>query len=174
MAMPPRVFAWSAELNFTGAAMDLPRAARASLWEGDLDGVRAVLVGLDAGDLHGRVLDLERRAIGAALSAYDGDREGAGPRVRRGPLELNEMGLAYKQTHVVLDMARPGPDDPVVRASVDDARAILERLGARAFLARLDELMGERSDSGSGGSSVHAPESDAAATGDEAGAPVRG
>ena len=42
-----------------------------------------------------------------------------------------------------MDMALVlGPDDPVVQASVDDARAILERLGARAFSARLDELMG--------------------------------
>ena len=62
--------------------------------------------------------------------------------------ELAEMGLAYKQALVVLDMALVlGPDDPVVQASVDDARAILERLGARAFSARLDELMGEAADS---------------------------
>ena len=33
-------FRRSAELNITNAAMDLPRAARASLWAGDLEGVR--------------------------------------------------------------------------------------------------------------------------------------
>ena len=57
---------------------------------------------------------------------------------------------------MVLDMALVlGPDDPVVRASVDDARAILERLGARAFLARLDELMGGSSVGRSEGSTLH-------------------
>ena len=159
-------FRRSAELNFTNTAMDLPRAARASLWEGDLEGVRAALVALDAADLHGRVLDLERRAIRAALSAHDGDREHAAREYAAVLPELAEMGLAYKQALVVLDMALVlGPDDPVVQASVDDARAILERLGARAFSARLDELMGEAADSRSGGSSAHAPEVEAATSG---------
>ena len=113
----------SAELNFTNAAMDLPRAARASLWAGDLEGVRAALTALDAAEVHGRVVDLERRAIGAALSAHDGDRERAASEYAAVLPELAEMGLAYKQALVVLDMALVlGPDDPVVRASVDDAR----------------------------------------------------
>ena len=44
------------------------------------------------------------------------------------------MGLVFEQAQVVLDMALVlGPDAPVVQASVDDARAILERLGARPF-----------------------------------------
>ena len=167
-------FRRSAELNFTNTAMDLPRAARASLWAGDLEGVREALVAIDAADLHGRVLDVERRAIRAALSAHDGDREGAAREYAAVLPELAEMGLAYKQAHVVLDMALVlGPDDPVVKASVDDARAILERLGARPFSARLDELMGETADSRTGGSPTHALEAEAA-TGDEAGTPVRG
>ena len=159
-------FRRSAELNFTNTAMDLPRAGRASLWDGDLEGLREALAALDARDLHGRVIDLERRALGAALSAHDGDREGAAREYAAVLSELDEMGLAYKQTHVVLDMALVlGPDDPVVRASVDDGRAILERLGARAFSARLDELMGEAADARSDGSAVHAPEVEAATSG---------
>ena len=84
----------------------------------------------------------------AALAVRDGDREAAAREYAAILPELAEMGLVYKQALVVLDMALVlGPDDPVVRASVDDARAILERLGARAFSARLDELMGEAADS---------------------------
>ena len=125
--------------------MDLPRAARASLWAGDLEGVREALVAIDAADLHGRVLDVDRRAIRAALSAHDGDRDHAAQEYAAILPELAEMGLVYKQAHVVLDMALVlGPDEPIVRASVDEARAILERLGARPFSARLDELMGGR------------------------------
>ena len=135
--------------------------------EGALDAI-------DAAALHGRVLDVERQALRAALSAHDGDREGAGREYAAVLPELAEMGLAYKRALVVLDMALVlGPDHPVVQASVDDARAILERLGARPFLARLDELMGESTDSRIGGSSAHVPEVEAA-TGDEAGTPVRG
>jgi tetratricopeptide (TPR) repeat protein len=137
--------AWlrSAELNPTNAATDFTRSARASLWGGDLQGVRATLGALDAGAVHGRVVDLERRAFGAALSAHDGDRERAAREYAAVLPELAEMGLAYKQALIVLDMALVlGPDDPAVQASVDDARAILDRLNARAFSARLDELMG--------------------------------
>ena len=98
---------------------------------------------LDAAAVHGRVVDLERRAFGAALSAHDGDLERAGREYAAVLPELAEMGLVYKQALVVLDMALLlGPDDPVVQTSVGDARAILERLGARPFSARLDELMG--------------------------------
>ena len=153
--------AWhrSAELNATNAATDFPRSARAALWEGDLQGVRAALGALDAGAVHGRVVDLERRAFRAALSAHDGDLEHAAREYAAVLPELVEMGLAYKQALVVLDMALVlGPDDSVVQANVDDARAILERLGARAFSARLDELMGEAADARTGGSSAHAPE----------------
>ena len=149
-------FRRSAELNFTNTAMDLPRTARASLWAGDLEGVREALVAIDAADLHGRVLDVDRRAIRAALSAHDGDRDHAAREYAAILPELAEMGLVYKQAHVVLDMALVlGPDDPVVRASVGDARAILERLGARAFSARLDELMGGSSAGRSEGSALH-------------------
>jgi hypothetical protein len=73
------------------------------------------------------------------------------------------MGLNYKQALVVLDMALVlGPDDPIVQASVGEARAILERLGARTFLARLDELTGEAVDHQPGEPSTGAPEVDAA------------
>ncbi|MEA2612084.1 MAG: hypothetical protein QOI52_43 [Chloroflexota bacterium] len=156
----------SAELNVTNAATDLPRAARASLWEGDLEGVRRALVAIDAAALHGRVLDLERRAFRAALSSHEGDRDRAAREYSEVLPELAEMGLAYRQALVVLDMALVlGPDDPVVQDSVEDARAILERLDARAISARLEELMGEAADSRPGGSSVHGTEVEAAASG---------
>ena len=156
-------FRRSAELNFTNTAMDFPRAARASLWDGDLDDVKAVLDAIAAADLHGRVLDLERRAMGAALAARDGDREQATREYAAILPELAEMGLNYKQALVVLDMALVlGPDEPVVRASVDDARTILERLGASVFLARLNELMGEGLDSTAGASATDGPEVEAA------------
>ena len=93
--------AWrrSAELNFTNTAVDFPRAARASLWEGDLEGLGRHSAAFDAASVHGRVVDLERRALRAALSAHDGDREGAAREYAAVLPELAEMGLAYKQAH---------------------------------------------------------------------------
>src|SRR4029079_13961263 len=83
-------------------------------------------------------------AMHAALAARDGDREQAIQAYTAILPEVAEMGLNYKQALVGIDMARVlGPDDPIVQASVGDPRAILERLGARTFLARLDELTGQ-------------------------------
>jgi hypothetical protein len=155
-------FRRSAELNFTNAAMDLPRAARASLWEGDFDAVKAALEAIAVADLHGRVVDLERRAMHAALAARDGDRQQATREYAVILPELAEMGLNYKQALVVLDMALVlGPDEPIVQASLGDARAILDRLGAQTFLARLEQLTGETVDSRSGESPAEEPEVEA-------------
>ena len=65
------------------------------------------------------------------------------------------MGLVYEQAQVVVDMALVlGPDAPVVQGSVDEARAILARLGAVPLATRLEELLrqpaGEGSASGPG------------------------
>ena len=156
----------SAELNFANTATDLPRAARALLGEGDLDGVRGTLMAIDAAAVHGRVVDLERRALAAALSARDGDRERAANEYSEVLPELAEMGLAYKQALVVVDMALVlGADEPVVQASVEGARAILERLDARAISARLEELMGVAAGSPPRESPGHETEVEAATSG---------
>ena len=127
----------SSEMNLTNTASDLPRAARALLWAGDLDGVRSVLATLEGPSVHGRVLDLDRRTIRAALTALDGDRDAAAREYAAILPELAEMGLVYEQAQVVLDMALVlGPDAAVVQGSVDDARAILARLGARPLWRR--------------------------------------
>ena len=134
----------SAELNPTNAAIDLPRAARALLWAGDPVGVRSVSTLFDAADIHGHLVDLNRRTIRAALTALDGDQDAAAQEYSAILPELAEMGLVYEQAQVVIDMALVlGPEAPVVQGSAADARAILERLGARPFSAKLEEVLGE-------------------------------
>ena len=135
-------FRRSADLNLTNAATDLPRTARALLWAEDVDGLREAMASLEHDELHGRPVDISRRTFRAALAALDGDREAAALAYAAVLPELTDLGLVLDQAMVVLDMAQVlGPDAPVVQANVDDARAILERLGARPFLARLDMLM---------------------------------
>jgi hypothetical protein len=51
-------------------------------------------------------------------------------------------GLVFDQALTALDMARTlGTDGSAVRTALTDARSILERLGARPYLERLDELL---------------------------------
>jgi tetratricopeptide (TPR) repeat protein len=138
--------AWrrSAELNPTNVSSDLPRAARALLWAGDHAGVRSALVSFEAAEIHGRAVDINRRAIRAALTALDGDRDAAAQEYGAIVPELAEMGLEYERALVVVDMALVlGSEAPVVQAFATDARAIFERLGARPFSEKLEELLGE-------------------------------
>jgi hypothetical protein len=105
------------------------------------------------------MVDIGRRSLRAALTAIDGDSDGAAQAYAAILPELAELGLVPEQALVVLDMALVlGPDAPIVRESVDEARAILERLGARPFLERLDELMRR------GGGTAHAGRVAAGAT----------
>ena len=117
----------------TNTASDLPRAARALLWAGDSDGVRSVLATLEGPE---RPRPGHRPPPAHHPGRPDGGSKATATRAAREYAailpELAEMGLVYEQAQVVLDMALVlGPDAPVVQGSVDDARAILERLGAR-------------------------------------------
>ena len=133
------------ELNPSDAPTDWPRAARAFLWAGDAEEARSVLALLEAPNLHGRIIDLSRRTVRAGLLALGGDPEGAAREYASILPQLADLGLVFERALIVLDMARLlGPDAPIVRESVDEAREILDRLGARPYAERLEELMAGR------------------------------
>jgi tetratricopeptide (TPR) repeat protein len=135
-------FLRSAEMNLSNAPADLPRAARAFLWAGEPEAAREVLDTMSRGEYHGRQMELSRRTVRACLAALGGDPDGAARDFAAVRPAVAELGLVLEEAMLVLDMALVlGPDAPVVQASVDDARATLERLGARALLARLDQLL---------------------------------
>jgi tetratricopeptide (TPR) repeat protein len=137
-------FRRSAEMNVTNASTDLPRIVRSQVWARDAAGVRAAAEALQGDDLHGHQVDLSRRIARAALAGWDGDHETAAREYASILPELVELGLVLEQALVVIDMATVlGADAPLVRASADDARAILERLRARPLLDRLDSLTTE-------------------------------
>jgi class 3 adenylate cyclase/tetratricopeptide (TPR) repeat protein len=136
-------FRRSAQLNPTNGATDLPRMVRAVLWSGDLDALREAVSELDHAQLHGRQVEVSRRTVHAALAALDGDAEAAAQAYATVLPELAELGLVLEQALVVIDMAQVlGADAPIVRSSIDEARAILGRLGAGPFLARLEAVAG--------------------------------
>ncbi len=135
-------FRSSAARNPTNAATDLPRMARALLWAGDATGFRNAVATVEHAEMHGRTVDLARRSLRAALTALDGDAETAAREYAAILPELVELGVVVDYALLVLDMTQVlGPDAPIVRANVDEARAIFERLGSRPMLERLDALL---------------------------------
>ena len=106
---------------------------------------QATLDRLDAGGWRGRAISLNRDALAAAVIALDGRwQEAAAGFVdawRRYRDLRMDVGLAMSE----LDFLAVAPaGDPLVGRAAREARSILEREGATAYLAQLDELLAER------------------------------
>jgi class 3 adenylate cyclase/predicted ATPase len=134
-----------AEREAGNAPEGLYRAARAALWDGDVEGARADLAAIDATRRHGVVVELQRAAIRAGLAASDGRTAEAIAQYRDALRGWRETGMAWDQALTGMDMAiLLDPTNPDVMAGAAEAREILSRLGARPFLARLDAAMAEQ------------------------------
>lgn len=124
--------------NATGHYIE---AVPAALLAGDPDLTREALTALEISGSHGAMAKLARRLGEAGVAALEG-------RTKEAAVGLREVRDAYRKA----DLARPlaltglvtcrllGLDHPDVPGALDEARAILERLGASAWLDRLDEI----------------------------------
>jgi hypothetical protein len=132
----------SASDNASNLATDLPRAGRALLWAGDADGLRGAVTLIETSGVHGRVVDVHLRALKAAVAALEGRTDEAASEYAAALADMAELGLVFDQALSALDMGRVlGIDGSAVRTALADARSILERLGARPYLERLDGLV---------------------------------
>ncbi|MEX2548370.1 MAG: hypothetical protein WD830_11375, partial [Chloroflexota bacterium] len=118
------------------------QAARHGIWAGDLQSLREDIAAVDATGVHGRVVEVRRVTLRAAEAALDGRPRDA--------LSLYAEALAgWRDLRVVWDEALTGidmvslldPAEPDVRAVAVSTRAILERLGAKPYLERLDAAL---------------------------------
>ena len=117
-------------------------AARAALWGGDHVAAVEDLRALEQTGVHGLLVSLRRTTIRAGIAAL----EGRAPEARALYLEaqrgLFDHGVAFEAALVGIDMAKLlGPDDPEASRATAEARPILERLGARPFIALLDAAL---------------------------------
>lgn len=137
--------AWAelARLSPLNAPLCLPKAARAARFAGDVAGTRSALDALRAQPVRGPVIDAESCTIEAGIAAMDGRVEEARRLFRDARERWQELRLPWDEALCCLDMAMLlGPDDPDVPAAAVLARATMERLGARPFLAILDRALG--------------------------------
>ena len=117
--------------------------ARAAAWSGARATLASAIEGMR--DQAGHRLKLNHamlRGLEAALFALDGSVSEAATRFDDAAAALREVGAWYPLAMLQLDRLTVLPDDPARTANGAEAREILERLGARAFIARLDVLAG--------------------------------
>ncbi len=127
------------------APLAMPLAVRSSLWSGDVAVAETVVARFETLGFWGPALELDRRAARAGLAALMGNGSEAVAGFREALRGYRGLGLAFDEAAAAVDMAillrSPERAAPDVVAAIDAARETLVRLGARPFLARLDQAM---------------------------------
>jgi tetratricopeptide (TPR) repeat protein len=119
-----------------------PLLARIALWRGDRAALVDALAILAEPTTRGRVVRTDRRIATASLAALDGRRAEALDGYLAGLREHRAMGTRWELACTAIDLAVAlGPEIPEVRAAAEEARVILEELGAAPFVARLDAAL---------------------------------
>ncbi len=142
-------------VSSTGERMS---AARAALWEGRPEAASAELAAIDRGGYHAPAVEARRASIRAGLAAAGGRPAEAIAQYREARRIWRDLGLVFDEALTGIDMALLlDPTEPEVRAAASTSREILERLGARSLLARLDDALAARPGHGGAGSPEAVP-----------------
>jgi hypothetical protein len=127
-------------------------ATRAAIWQRDVETARTCLAGLERLAQHGRAVHVTSLTFNAGIAALEGHANEAITQYREALRGWDELELPWDQALAGIDMATTlGPDEPAVVAAAATARSILERLEAKAILARLDGAMRPISDGNKNG-----------------------
>lgn len=138
-----------AEWSFLNAPACYPRAARAALWAGDLDGAREDLRLLRDTGVHGKAIEASVLAIAAGVAALEGRVGEARTGFRDARARWKALRQEWYEALTCLDQVLLlGPDDPDAGSAAARAREVFERLGAKPFLARLEVATGAGVQSG--------------------------
>ncbi len=155
LAQAAQAFDRAAEvMGGVGSTSERLYAARAALWEGRTEVAAAELAAIDRGGFHAPAVEARRATIRAGLAAMEGRAAEAVAQYREARRIWRDLGLVFDEALAGVDMALLlDPGDPEVRAAASASREILERLGARPLLARLDAAIAARAIREDGGSS---------------------
>jgi class 3 adenylate cyclase/tetratricopeptide (TPR) repeat protein len=133
----------SVGINASGAADDLPVAARASFWAGDREGASRALEAMKAIGGHGRTIHAHTNTIEAGLAAADGRMEDAAARYAEAISHWRALDSQFEMALAQLDFVRfVGGERPDVLTAGEEARRVFQAIGSQPLLRRLDETLG--------------------------------
>ena len=136
----------AAGLTAGNAPTALALAARAALQARDRRAAALDLEAFETTGIHGPSIEARRISIRAGLAALDGRKAEALSLYADAILRFRDLGVPVEQAFTAIEMATLlDPAEPEVRAAAEAARAILVRLGARPFIARLDAALARSS-----------------------------
>ena len=133
----------AAELPSMVAPYYLASAVRPALWMGDVEGARMAADSLDALASSGSPLvRADRTAIRAGIAALEGSNGAAVSGFLDAIRQYRALGVDFPRALAGLDFVRlVGPGIPEALAAAEESRVIFERVGARPYLAWLDEAV---------------------------------
>ena len=118
------------------------QAGRAQMWAGDRDALIGHRDALDATGFHGPVVEARRITLNAAIAALEGRERDALAGYEEALAAWRSLRIVWEEALTGIDMATVlDPSLPEVRGVIDSTRAILERLGARPYVERLDAVL---------------------------------
>ncbi len=123
------------------SATVLPIATRAALYAGNLADVRDAARRLDESPSTGSFAQAGRLHAAAAVAALEGRSSDALDRFRASIDLYRAIGMDFKGAEASLDALKALPGEPMAREWAADARPLFERLGAKPYLALLDESL---------------------------------
>jgi len=131
-----------AGINSGYATSALPVAARAALWAGDATQARTAADLFRLVGSHGRAINASLRGIDAGIAALTGQAGEAAAGYRDAIRQWRDLEAWFDLALCQLDYVRfVGGASPDVAAAAAEAREIFTRLGAPAFLQRLEEAV---------------------------------
>lgn len=124
----------------------MSRAARASLWLGDVVSAADDLTILDGSGVHGPAIEADRQTIRAGLAALESRAADALHLYRAALGDSRNLGLIWDEALCGLDMAMLlDSSEPEERDAARAAREIFVRLEAAPFIVRLDAAVASTS-----------------------------
>ena len=117
-------------------------ALRAAIWAGDHQRIRIAAAGVIGAPYSGTLSRCFRRAAEGAVAFVDGRPAEAVDAIREATSGLDALGQLFDAAEMALDAVILMPDDPEIRRIAAEHRSVLESVGARPDLARLDEALG--------------------------------
>ncbi len=132
----------SAQLNFTNAPSDLPRAVRAALWMSDVALAQRLIGEYEALHVFGAFPSAWRATYAAGVAALQGRRDEALALFADAQLKWPAASVIFEGALIGIDMLLTlDADEPAARMAAETSRATLAELGAKPFVELIDRLL---------------------------------
>ncbi len=133
----------AAEADPFNAGLGYAEVALAAVLDRDVEAATSALAGMESTGSHGKLVKLAKRRTSAGIAALEGRLDEALASLQAVLADYRGMDLPFPVAKTGLMMAALlDPSRPGVREAAAEAREIFERLGATAWLDRLDDALG--------------------------------